>query len=149
MTTQTVAVALIAAALNALAGGIGAWSYRRVLQSRAFWLLLRAGQAVAVLLALLVGVLAAAGHRPRDDLFYLYALLPLAVGLIGEQFRVASAETVLSERGLEDARAVGDRPEAEQRSIVTAILQREMGVMTLVAFVVCFLELRAAGTAGY
>jgi hypothetical protein len=149
MTALTVTVALLTASINALAGGLGAWRFHQVSTSRAFWLLLRAGQAAAVALALLVGVLAATGNRPRDDLFYLYALLPLAVGFIGEQLRVASAQTVLDALGLQDARAVGERPEAEQRSIVTAILRREMGVMTLVALVVCFMELRAAGTAGF
>ena len=149
MTALVVTVALVVAAINGLAAGLGAWRFHQVATSATFWLLLRAGQLAAVTLAALVGVLALSGSRPRDDLLYLYTLLPLAVGFIGEQLRVAAAEVVLDARGLQSAAAVGERPEDEQRSIVTAILRRELGVMTLVAVVVCFLELRAAGTAGF
>jgi hypothetical protein len=94
-----------------------------------------------------VGSLAAAGHTPREGLFYLYALLPLAVAFVAEQLRVASAQTVLDHRGLPDAAAVGRLPAPEQRAVVDSILRREMGVMTLSALVVVFLALRAAGTA--
>jgi hypothetical protein len=149
MTAAVVIVALVAAAANAFAGGAGAWSLHRGGSGRAFWVLVRVGQVAALVLAVLVGALAAAGQDPSDGLFYLYALAPLVVGLIGEQLRVASAETVLAARGLADARAVGSRPEDEQRSIVQAVLGREIAVMTVVAFVVCFLELRAAGTASF
>jgi hypothetical protein len=149
MTALVVTAALVVAAANGLAGGLGAWRFHQVATSRAFWVLLRAGQAAAVALAALVGVLALTGSRPRDDLLYLYTLLPLAVAFIGEQLRVASADAVLASRAIDSARAVGELPEDEQRSIVTAILRREMGVMTLVAVVVCFLELRAAGPAGF
>jgi hypothetical protein len=54
---------------------------------------------------------------------------------------------VLDARGLEDAQAVGRLDEDGQRSVVLAILRREMGVMTLAAVVVVFLALRAWGTA--
>jgi hypothetical protein len=74
--------------------------------------------------------------------------VPVAVGFVAEQLRVVSAQTVLDARGIEDARALGRRPEAEQRSVVVAILRRETGVMALAALVICFLALRALGTAG-
>jgi len=94
-----------------------------------------------------VGSLAAAGKHPREGLFYLYALLPLAVGFMAEQLRVTSAQTVLDQRGIEDAQAVGTLPEPEQREVVALVLRREMGVMAISALVVVFLALRAAGTA--
>jgi len=147
MTSAAVLVALVAAAVNLGAAAIGGWAYYRVRQSRLFWILARGAQASALALALLTGVLVASGRHPRDDLFYLYAMVPLAVGLAAEQLRIAAAETVLGARGLADAQAVGALPEADQHSIVMSILRREMGVMALAAVVVCVLELRAAGTA--
>ena len=77
----------------------------------------------------------------------IYGLLPLAVSFIAEQLRIASAEAVLDARGFESAAAVGELPEDQQRAVVTAIVQREMGVMTLAAFVIVVLLARAAGTA--
>jgi hypothetical protein len=149
MTTLVEVAAGLSAAVNLTAGALGAWAFYRVQTSRAFWWVLRAGQLCAVLLAVVVGVLAATGREPREDLFYLYALLPLAVAFVGEQLRIASAQTVLDTRELPDAAAVGRLPAERQRSVVMAIVRREMGVMTLAALVVCFLELRALGTAGY
>ncbi|TMK40371.1 MAG: hypothetical protein E6G56_07725 [Actinobacteria bacterium] len=140
-------LALTAAALNLLAGALGAWRYYAGVHSRAFWPLLRVAQAAALAVALLTGALAAAGRHPRDDLYYLYALVPLAVGLVAEQLRVASAESVLAACGLASAREVEGLSPDEQRSLVAAILRRELGVMAASALVVCFLELRAAGTA--
>ena len=151
MTQAVVAGAIAVAALNLLAGLLGAWLWydggpgERA--AGAFWLLLRAGQGSALVLALAVGSLAAAGNYSTDHLFYLYALLPLAIGLVAEQLRVASAQTILDQRGLDDAQAVGALPEHEQRGVVIEIVRREIGVMALSAFVVVFLALRAAGTA--
>jgi hypothetical protein len=115
--------------------------------ARAFWVLLRVGQGSALALALAVGSLAAAGHSASEGLFYLYALLPLAVAFVAEQLRAASAQTILDQHSLADAGAVGRLPEAEQHALVSSILRREIGVMSLSAFVVVFLALRAAGTA--
>jgi len=139
-------LALLCAATNLLAGGLGAWLWWQVRTSRAFWPLLRGAQAVAVALALAGAALAATRAHPDANLFYLYALLPAAVSFIAEQLRLASAQTVLDARGLEGARAVDALPEREQRSLVLAIVRREMGVMTTAALVICFLALRAAGT---
>jgi hypothetical protein len=139
------AVAL--AVLNAVPCLLGGWRWYRGESSRGFWALLRVAQVGALVYALAVGALAAAGHSSTEELFYLYALLPLAVGFVAEQLRVASAQTILDQRDLEDARAVGELPEGEQQAIVMLIVRREMGVMTLSALVVVFLALRAAGTA--
>ena len=152
MTEAVVAGALAVVALNALPGLLGAYLWYRGAAldgaaGRAFWVLLRAGQGSALALAIAVGSLAAAGNYSTDQLFYLYALLPLAVAFVAEQLRVASAQTILDQRGLHDAQAVGVLPEDEQRAIVAAIMRREAGVMALSALVVVFLALRAAGTA--
>jgi hypothetical protein len=151
MTEAVVAAALAVSTLNALAGLLGGWLwYTRVptvRSSRTFWILLRVGQGSALTLAVAVGSLAAASKYPTDHLFYLYALLPLAVGFVAEQLRIASAQTVLDQQGLSDAEAVGRLAATEQRGIVNEIVRREIGVMATSAIVVVFLALRAASTA--
>jgi hypothetical protein len=147
VTQAVLAGALAVAVLNALPALLGAWRWYRGEPSSAFWILLRVGQGSAVVLAIVAGSLAVAGHDSTDGLFYLYALLPLAVAFVAEQLRVASAQTVLDQRDLPDAQSVGALPEAEQHAVVAAILAREMGIMALSALVVVFLALRAAGTA--
>lgn len=143
-----VAGALLVALLNALAGLLGGWLwYRGEDANRRFWVLVRIGQGGALALAVAVGVLALAGFYSSYRLFYLYALLPIAVGFVAEQLRIASAQAVLDQRGLPDAQAVGELAAPEQRAIVSAIMGREMGVMALAALVVVFLTARAASTA--
>lgn len=132
--------------VNGLAGVVSATLWWRV-EPRAYaWALIRAGQAVAVVQAVAAGVLAAAGLDPNDGLYWLYALLPVAVSFVAEQLRLAAAQTVLDARGLEDAQAVGRLAADEQRSVVLAIVRRELGVMAAAALVICFLALRALGT---
>ena len=140
-------VALVTAVTNLLAGAFGAWRWWLVEPSRAFWVLCRTGQALAVVQAAVAGVLAAVGFDPADGLYWLYALLPVAVSFVAEQLRVTAAQAVLDGRDLEDAQAVGELDEAGQRSVVLAILRRELGVVALAAGVVAFLALRAYGTA--
>ena len=131
-------------ALNLPAGAFAAWCWWQVQTSDLVWPLLRAGQAAAVVQAAAAGLLFVSGHQPDDGLYWLYALLPVAIGLIAEQLRLVSAEQVLENRELPDAQAVGALPEPEQRSVVLAIVRREIGVMALAALVVAFLALRAA-----
>jgi hypothetical protein len=147
MKAVVVDAAIAVAALNAAVGIYGAWRWYRVDPSGAFWPPLRTAQLADVAYAILIGVLAASGHEPRAGLFYLYALLPLAINLLAEQLRIASADSVLQQRGLEHAKQVGDLPEADQRSIVIQILRREQGVMAAAALVAAALLLRAATTA--
>jgi len=136
--------ALAVLAVNGVAGAYAGLCWWQVRTARAVWPLLRAGQVVAGCQALLAGILFAAGFRPSDELFWLYALLPVAIGFVAEQLRIASAEQVLENRDLPDAQAVGALPEPEQRSVVLAVVRREIGVMALAALVVTFLALRAA-----
>ncbi len=131
-------------AVNGAAGAFAGLRWWQVSATGPIWPLLRAGQVVAGAQALLAGVLYLAGYRPADDLYWLYALLPVAIGFVAEQLRIASAEQVLEQRELPDAQAVGALPEAEQRSVVVAVVRREIGVMALAALVVAFLALRAA-----
>ena len=70
------------------------------------------------------------------------------MSFIGEQLRISSAQTILDQRGLESAAAVGELPDEEQQDVVVAIVQRELGVMVLTALVVFALLIRAAGTGG-
>ncbi len=138
-------VGVLAVAVNAAAGLLGAWRWYRVEQSRWFWRLLRAGQAVVVVEVALGGVLAAMGHKP-SSLHLIYGLLPLLVSFIGEQLRLASAAMVLDQRGFASSAEVGRLPQEEQQHVVLAIVQREMGVMAIAALVVVVLLVRAATT---
>ena len=147
MTHVAQTAALVTAGVNALAGGVGGLFWWRVEPSRVFWLLCRAGQLAALVLAGAAGVLAASGHRPGDRLFWLYALLPVVVSFVAEGLRLSAAQTVLDQRGLEDAQAVGRLDEAGQRSVVLAIVRREMGTMAVGCLTMAFLALRAWGTA--
>ncbi len=139
--------AFVLAALNVIPGLFGAWRWYRHESSRGFWVLLRVAQVAAIVYAVAVGALAAAGHSSSESLFYLYALLPIAIAFVAEQLRVASAQTILDQREIPNAQAVGDLSEEDQQQIVALIVRREMGVMCLSALVVVFLALRAAETA--
>jgi hypothetical protein len=141
-----IAVGVAAIALNALAGIYGGWCWWRAESAAWFWRLLRAGQAVVVLEAVLGGVLQLT-QRKAPGIHVLYGLLPLAVSFVAEQLRVASAQMVLDQRGFESPEEVGRLPEQDQRVVVVAIVQREVGVMALAAIVIVVLLARAAGTA--
>ena len=138
--------AIVLAAVSGIVGLFGAERWWRLAPSREFWVALRASQALAFAYALLAGVLYVAHDRASSGLYYLYALLPIAIGFIAEQLRIVAADHVLTSRDLDEAAQVADLPADEQESIVISILRREIGVMALAALVVCFLALRAAGT---
>jgi hypothetical protein len=138
-------VGLLTIALSGIAGAWGAWCWWRVRTSQWFWRLLRASQAAIVVQAALGGVLVLTGDKP-PGLHVLYGLLPLIISFLAEQFRVASAQMVLEQRGFESAAAVGKLPADEQQAVVVAILQREVGVMVLAALVNVVLLGRAAMT---
>lgn len=135
--------ALLAATLNAGAGAYAGWRWWRVAPDRWSWVLLRAGQAAVIALALVAGVASLIGRRPDDGLFWVYVFVPVGTSFFAEQFRALSAQAVLDARGLEDAQAVGRLPEREQRSIVLQIARREVGVLALAATVNAFLAVRA------
>ncbi len=144
MTGIHVGLGVLTLTTSAVAGLWGAWHWYRVEPSDAFWKLLRLSQLVVLLTALQGGVMLLLG-TDVDGLHLLYGALPLAVSVIAERLRLLSAQTVLDTRGLADAQAMRALPAAEQRSIVLAIVRREMGVMTAAALVTVVLALRAAG----
>ena len=146
MTGVALAAAWATAAVALAAAILGAVSWWRVRHSRAFWVVVRAAQAVAIGQAVAAGVLFALSFDPEDGLYWLYAVLPVAVGFFAEQLRLVSTEQVLERLGMEGAEDVRRLPEDRQRSVVVSILRREMGVMTLAAIVVCFLAVRAVET---
>jgi hypothetical protein len=135
-------VALIA--VNFAAGAWGTWCWwRREPAARGFWPLLRIGQALVMIEAVDGAILLAMG-RELPELHLIYGLVPLGVSFIAEQLRLAAADTVLAQRGLEGRADVEKLPESEQRELVRSILHREMGVMAASALVVGVLGLRAA-----
>jgi hypothetical protein len=136
------------ACLTAIAAAavVGVWAWYRSPRSRLFWMLLRLGQGLLVLEALLGGVWEIDPHHRAASLHLIYGLVPIAVSLVAEQLRIASAQMVLDTRGFENAAAVGKLPKAEQRVIVQTIVQRELGVMVLAAIVMTVLVARAAMT---
>jgi hypothetical protein len=146
LTGVALAAAWAATVVNGIAGLVGAFAWWQVRESGVFWGLVRAGQAVAVAQAVAAGVLALLGFDPDDGLYWLYALLPVAIGFFAEQLRIVAAEQVLERLGLEGSEGVRSLPQDRQRSVVVSILRREMGVMTLAALVVCFLAARAIET---
>ncbi len=138
------AVALAVA--SGVAGLLGLARWYLALPSRDFWLGVRFSQGLAVAYAALAGLLYLAGDRPASSLYWLYALLPIAIGFVAEQLRLVAADQVLAAREIEDTQEIARLPDDEQQAIVLAILRREMVVMALAAVVVCVLALRAAGT---
>jgi len=138
--------ALALAVCSGVAGLFGLVRWYLALPSRGFWIGARVAQALAVAYAALAGVVFLAGARPASSLYWLYALLPIAIGFVAEQLRLVAADHVLATRELDDAQELARLPRAEQEAIVLAIVRREMVIMALAAVVVCFLALRAAGT---
>lgn len=130
--------------VNLLAGAAGAYAWWRDEPVRAFWPLLRAGQALVVLQAAQGAALVALGHD-LPELHLVYGLTPIAVSFLAEQLRLASADTVLHARGLAGTDAVRALPEPEQRALVADIVRRETSVMAVSALVVAALAMRAGG----
>jgi hypothetical protein len=131
-------------AFNALAALWGGLQWWRGGTSRAFWPLLRIGQALVIVEASDGGVLVLQG-RQLPNLHLIYGLVPLAVSFVAEQLRLAATEQVLEQRGLEGRADVERLSVDDQHALVTAILRREMGVMAASAGVVALLGIRAAG----
>src|SRR6476659_2539942 len=112
MHAAAVSLALITLVLNAVAALIGAWAWYRFESPRAFWVALRAGQAAAIAQAVFAGVAAVSGARPDDGLYWLYAVLPVAVGFLAEQLRLPVAHAELDRRGLAGGQGAGSLPES-------------------------------------
>ena len=144
MTAVHIAIGVAMVLVNAAAALLGGWQWWRGRPGAAFWPLLRTGQAVTALAAL-DGVFVLALGEELPELHLVYGLTPLGVSFLAEQLRLASADTVLQARDLEDAQAMRGLPETEQHAIVHQIVRRELGVMAISAFVVAVLGMRAGG----
>jgi hypothetical protein len=144
LTGVHIAIGAALIAVNVLAALWGGWRWHRRAPSRAFWILLRSGQALVLLAALDGMFLVLEGHE-LPSLHLVYGLTPIAVAFFAEQLRLESARTVLERQGLETAQDVGGLPDAEQRALVLDIVCREMGIMAISAGVVALLGIRAAG----
>ena len=131
--------------VNLAAGLIGAWQWWRSTPGTA--LLARAARSARLftVLAAADGLILVIAGEDLPELHLVYGLTPIAVTFLAEQLRLASADTVLQARDLEDAQAMRGLPEAEQHAIVQQIVRREMGVMAVSALVVAVLGLRAGG----
>ena len=127
--------------IAALLGGI-AWLTRRRIQP--FWWMLRTGQAL-ILLDAVIGAALLLDGKDLPRLHLIYGLVPIAVSFVAEQLRLASADIELQKRDLENAQEVATLPAEEQRALVTGIIRRETGVMAASAAVVALLCLRAQG----
>src|SRR4029079_10128865 len=121
MTAFHVALGVALLVVNLAAGLWGAWCFRRDVYSRAFWIGLRAGQ-VRVAVTAADGAMLVAMGKDLPDLHLIYGLTPLLVSFLAEQLRLASADSVLEARDLEDSAAVGRLPPAEQQAVVRAIV---------------------------
>jgi heme A synthase len=128
--------------LNLAAFAVGGVAWYRDRSSIPFWYLLRAAQVAVFIQAMLGGLLVFTGHKPNDDLHYLYGILPLVVSLIAEGARGGAAERELRDVDFESLDADA------QQTLALAIVRREMGIMAVSCGVILFLALRAAGTSG-
>lgn len=147
MRDLSVFISLATALATGVSGAIAVLMWWRGDPRPWVWALLRGGQLVAVAAAAVAGVRYFAGPQPDDQLYYLYAVLPVAIAFVAEQLRLASSETILEARGLENAQAVGELPDDQQQEIVLAILCRELGIVACGSLVAAFLALRAWGVA--
>jgi hypothetical protein len=139
--TQLGAIAVTVNAVAALIGGV-AWLVRR--NPKTFWILLRIGQGMIMVEAVIGATLSLTGHDlPR--LHLVYGLTPIAVAFLAEQLRIMATPTLLDQRGLSGGADVAKLPEPEQRAFVAAILRREIGVMATSAGIVAVLAARAQG----
>jgi hypothetical protein len=141
MTTFHIVLGVALVVVNLAAGLLGTYKWRQDEYSRAFWPILRTGQALVVIEAIDGAVLLLMGQElPR--LHLIYGLVPLGVQFIAEQLKVTSAQAILDQRGVSSAREL-DPDDAEDAAL--DILRREMGVMAASALVVAALGLRAGG----
>lgn len=144
MTAVHAGIGIAMVAVNLAAALLGGWQWWRASPGTLFWSLLRAGQALTVLVAADGLVLVALGDD-LPELHLVYGLTPIGVSFLAEQLRLASADSVLQARELPDAQAMRGLPESEQHAIVGQIIRRELGVMAVSAFVVAVLGMRAGG----
>ena len=134
----------IAIGLNAAAAAIGAIAWLLRANPKPFWWLLRSGQGLIMVEAVIGAALLLDG-RDLPRLHLVYGLTPIAVAFLAEQLKLLATQTLLDKRGLESGADVAKLPREEQLAFVTAVLRRELGVMATSAFIVAVLAARAQG----
>jgi heme A synthase len=137
-----IAVGMLVILLNLAAGVIGGWAWFKLRPSVPFWYLLRFAQIAVFVQAALGGLLLVTDHSAKENLHYLYGILPLVISFIAEGMRLGAAQRELGELDIEEF-----PPEAQQ-TIVMQIVRREMGIMAVSCVVIFFLAVRAATTSG-
>jgi hypothetical protein len=144
MTAVHIALGVALVVVNLGAGLYGAWAWWQWRDAPGFWPLLRAGQLLVAIEAVIGLVLSISGEE-LPPLHLVYGLTPLGVSFLAEQLRLVAAQTELDRRELEGRDAVAALSEPERRELVRAILRREIGVMAASALVVALLGVRASG----
>jgi heme A synthase len=137
-----IAVGMLVILLNLAAGAIGGWAWFKARPSVPFWYFLRFAQIVVFIQAALGALLLVTGHSAKEDLHYLYGVLPLVISFIAEGARLGAAQRELGELDIESF------PPEAQESIAMQIVRREMGIMAVSCIVIFFLAVRAATTSG-
>jgi heme A synthase len=137
-----IAVGMLVILLNLAAGAIGGWAWFKLRPSVPFWYLLRFAQIVVFIQAALGALLLVTGHSAKEDLHYLYGVLPLVISFIAEGARLGAAQRELGELDIESF------PPEAQEQIAQQIVRREMGIMAVSCIVIFFLAVRAATTSG-
>jgi hypothetical protein len=144
MTAVHIALGVALVVVNLGAGLYGAWAWWQWRDAPGFWPLLRAGQLLVAIEAVIGLVLSISGEE-LPPLHLVYGLTPLGVAFLAEQLRLVAAQTELDRRELEGRDAVAALSEPQRRELVRAILRREIGVMAASALVVALLGVRASG----
>jgi hypothetical protein len=134
----------IAIGLNAGAALIGGVAWLLRANPKPFWWLLRAGQGLIMVEAVLGAALLLDG-KDLPRLHLVYGLTPIAVAFLAEQLKLLATQTLLDKRGLESGAEVAKLPREEQLAFVAGVLRRELGVMATSAFIVAVLAARAQG----
>ena len=137
-----IAVGSLLILLNLAAGVIGGWAWWKIRPSVPFWYLLRFAQVSVFIQAALGGLLLITDHSAKENLHYLYGILPLLISFIAEGARLGAAQRELGEIDIEEF------PPEVQEQIAQQIVRREMGIMAVSCIVIFFLAVRAATTSG-
>jgi hypothetical protein len=137
-----IAVGCAVILLNLAGGVIGGVAWYRNRPSIPFWYILRFAQVSVFIQALLGGLLLITDHQAKENLHYLYGVLPLVISFIAELARIGAAERELGDIDVESF------PEEGRNKIAMLIVRREMGIMAVSCIVIFFLAVRAATTSG-
>jgi hypothetical protein len=137
-------VGIATLALNALAAAWGGVAWMRSNPSVSFWYVLRAAQLAVVASVALGAVRLLQGHRPPDNLHYVYGVAPLVIAMVTEAMRATAA--------VKELESVEGDPEAlprrEQVLLARRVVVREIGILTVGLILIVTLLLRAAQSGG-